>query len=215
MRPPRRVRPSRVGPGGPPTTPSHTALADRNISDAAPRSPPIDSPDAACPLSPAPAGPRTFSARVRASQPALRPAKAAPLPEQWEPVTRCFEPRLARFAFRLFRSSQSQKSPLVGIELSEVRWQSTSPPALPPTLPVRLGELSRHGFFIGMHQIVRLGFEDKLGITELAHFRQVQSRHFRFNRHPVSDEELDHQVDQEAEGEDEPDQRGDADQLRR
>ena len=65
-----------------------------------------------------------------------------------------------------------------------------------------------------MREDVGFRLEDKLGIAELPHFRNIETGDFGFRRNPLSDEELEHQVDEEAEGEDEADQRGDADELR-
>ena len=63
-------------------------------------------------------------------------------------------------------------------------------------------------------QNVRFRLEDKLGITELSHFRKIETRDFRFHRDSLPDEEFEREVDEEAEREDETDQRGDAHELR-
>src|SRR5258708_1668236 len=49
----------------------------------------------------------------------------------------------------------------------------------------------------------RLRTEDKLGVAELTHFRNVQTRHLGFRRNPVPDKDLKHPVEKETEGENE------------
>src|SRR5438045_1168166 len=55
--------------------------------------------------------------------------------------------------------------------------------------------------------------EDKLGVSELSHFRNIQTRHLRLRRDPVPDENLERPVQDEAEGEDEAQQSGNTDEL--
>ena len=55
--------------------------------------------------------------------------------------------------------------------------------------------------------------EDKLGISKLAHFRNIQACHLGFRGNPVADKVLKHHVQNEAEGENETQQSGDSYEL--
>src|SRR6267143_3331614 len=60
----------------------------------------------------------------------------------------------------------------------------------------------------------RLRSKDELRITKLAHLRNIETRQLRLHGNSLSHEELEDEVDDEAEGKDKAHQRGDANQLR-
>ena len=66
---------------------------------------------------------------------------------------------------------------------------------------------------MSMRHRFRLRTEDKLGVSELPHFRNVQTRHLRFRRNPMPYKYFEAPVQEETEGEDEAQQGGDTDEL--
>src|SRR5258707_1325883 len=100
--------------------------------------------------------------------------------------------------------SGASRSPSRSSSIASCTLKSTQ--SATPCLPVYCNLLSRR------HS--RCWSENELGIAELSHLRNVQARKFRFRRDPVTDDELDRQVDEHADREHDTDECRDAHQLR-
>src|SRR6185437_13120401 len=66
-----------------------------------------------------------------------------------------------------------------------------------------------------LQEIIRFRLEHEFRIAELAHFRKIETRQFRLYRDSVPDEIFEQEIDHETQRENEADQGGDTDELRR